>query len=359
MFQGIVLEKGDAGFVAGVRELDDAALAANAPDGDVVVRIGWSTINFKDGLAITNRSPVVRKWPMVPGIDGAGVVESSTHADFKAGDRVVLNGWGVGETHWGCLAGKARLKGQWLVPLPATLTERDAMAIGTAGYTAMLCVMALDRDGVKPGDGEVLVTGAAGGVGSVAIALLAGRGYKVVASTGRAAEADYLKGLGATEVIDRAALSEPGKPMQKERWSGVVDCVGSHTLANACAQTRYKGTVTACGLAQGAVGGEEDPLLHGDRLALLPRPLRGDVGIGAADRSPVAASVFNQRVVLRNPDRAGAALGHVVGDDRGDLCALASAGAVTEEEAATILVSAFGAAFVISYLWKYQTECEA
>ncbi|HPU53482.1 MAG TPA: alcohol dehydrogenase catalytic domain-containing protein, partial [Burkholderiaceae bacterium] len=220
MFQGILLEKGDAGFVAGVRELDDAALAANAADGDVVVRIGWSTINFKDGLAITNRSPVVRKWPMVPGIDGAGTVESSTHADFKAGDRVVLNGWGVGETHWGCLAGKARLKGHGLVPLPGSLTERDAMAIGTAGYTAMLCVMALDRDGVKPGDGEVLVTGAAGGVGSVAIALLAGRGYKVVASTGRAAEADYLKGLGAAEVIDRAALSEPGKPIQKERWSG-------------------------------------------------------------------------------------------------------------------------------------------
>ena len=251
MFQGILLEKSDAGFVAGVRELDDAALATNAADGDVVVRVGWSTINYKDGLAITNRSPVVRKWPMVPGIDGAGTVESSSHAEFKAGDRVVLNGWGVGETHWGCLAGKARLKGQWLVPLPASLTERDAMAIGTAGYTAMLCVMALDRDGVKPGDGEVLVTGAAGGVGSVAIALLAGRGYKVVASTGRAAEADYLKGLGAAEVIDRAALSEPGKPMQRERWSGVVDCVGSHTLANACAQTRYRGTVTACGLAQG------------------------------------------------------------------------------------------------------------
>ena len=251
MFQAILLEKGDAGFVAGVRELDDAALATNAGDGDVVVRIGWSTINFKDGLAITNRSPVVRKWPMVPGIDGAGTVESSTHAGFTAGDRVVLNGWGVGETHWGCLAGKARLKGQWLVPLPASLTEREAMAIGTAGYTAMLCVMALDRDGVKPGDGEVLVTGAAGGVGSVAIALLAGRGYKVVGSTGRAAEADYLKALGAAEVIDRAALSEPGKPIQKERWSGVVDCVGSHTLANACAQTRYRGTVTACGLAQG------------------------------------------------------------------------------------------------------------
>jgi acrylyl-CoA reductase (NADPH) len=251
MFQAILLEKTDAGFSAGIRELDDAALTAQAGDGDVVVRIGWSTLNFKDGLAITNRSPVVRKWPMVPGIDGAGVVESSDHAGFKAGDRVVLNGWGVGETHWGCLAGKARLKGQWLVPLPASLTEREAMAIGTAGYTAMLCVMALERDGVRPGDGEILVTGAAGGVGSVAISLLAGRGYKVVASTGRTAEADYLKGLGASDIIDRATLSEPGKPLQKERWAGVVDCVGSHTLANACAQTRYRGTVAACGLAQG------------------------------------------------------------------------------------------------------------
>ena len=251
MFRGILLEKSESGVSAGVRELDDAALQAHAGDGDVTVRIGWSTLNYKDGLAITNRSPVVRKWPMVPGVDGAGVVEASSHAGFKPGDRVVLNGWGVGETHWGCLAGKARLKGQWLVPLPASLGEREAMAIGTAGYTAMLCVMALEDGGVKPGDGEVLVTGAAGGVGSVAIALLAGRGYRVVASTGRAGEAPYLTGLGAAEVIERATLSEPGKPLQKERWAGVVDCVGSHTLANACAQTRYGGTVAACGLAQG------------------------------------------------------------------------------------------------------------
>jgi len=251
MFRGILLEKSEAGVSAAVRELDDAALQTHAGDGDVTVRIGWSTLNYKDGLAITSRSPVVRKWPMVPGIDGAGVVETSSHAGFKPGDRVVLNGWGVGETHWGCLAGKARLKGQWLVPLPDSLGEREAMAIGTAGYTAMLCVMALEDGGVKPGDGEVLVTGAAGGVGSVAIALLAGRGYRVVASTGRAAEAPYLTGLGASEVIERTALSEPGKPLQKERWAGVVDCVGSHTLANACAQTRYGGTVAACGLAQG------------------------------------------------------------------------------------------------------------
>ena len=251
MFRGILLEKSESGVSAGVRELDDAALQAHAGDGDVTVRIGWSTLNYKDGLAITNRSPVVRKWPMVPGIDGAGVVEASSHAGFKPGDRVVLNGWGVGETHWGCRAGKARLKGQWLVPLPASLGEREAMAIGTAGYTAMLCVMALEDGGVKPGDGEVLVTGAAGGVGSVAIALLAGRGYRVVASTGRAGEAPYLTGLGAAEIIERATLSEPGKPLQKERWAGVVDCVGSHTLANACAQTRYGGTVAACGLAQG------------------------------------------------------------------------------------------------------------
>jgi acrylyl-CoA reductase (NADPH) len=188
---------------------------------------------------------------MVPGIDGAGTVVSSTHPAWKPGDRVVLNGWGVGETHWGCLAGRARLKGDWLVPLPASLSTRQAMAIGTAGYTAMLCVMALEAQGLKPGDGEVLVTGAAGGVGSVAIALLSGLGHRVVASTGRADEADYLKGLGAAEVIDRAALAAPGKPLQKERWAGVVDAVGSHTLANACAQTRYRGAVAACGLAQG------------------------------------------------------------------------------------------------------------
>lgn len=215
------------------------------------MRIEYSTINYKDALAITNRSPVVRRWPMVPGIDGAGVVESSSHPGFAAGDRVILNGWGVGETHWGCLAQRARLEGDWLVAMPAGIDARRAMAIGTAGYTAMLCVMALERRGVTPAQGEILVTGAAGGVGSVAIALLARLGFRVVASTGRAAEADYLRALGAAEVIDRATLSEPGKPLQKERWAGVVDAVGSHTLANACAQTKYRGTVAACGLAGG------------------------------------------------------------------------------------------------------------
>ncbi|MFZ9407126.1 MAG: MDR family oxidoreductase [Burkholderiaceae bacterium] len=250
-FRALFLEKTPDTFSASLRELTDEDLATHAADGDVVVRVAHSTINYKDGLAIANKSPVVRKWPMVPGIDGAGVVESSTHAGFKPGDRVVLNGWGVGETHWGCLAGKARLKGDWLVPLPANLSTRQAMAIGTAGYTAMLCVMALEAQGIKPADGEVLVTGAAGGVGSVAVALLSSLGYQVAASTGRAAEADYLKGLGAGEIIDRNTLSAPGKPLQKERWAGVVDAVGSHTLANALAQTRYRGAVAACGLAQG------------------------------------------------------------------------------------------------------------
>jgi acrylyl-CoA reductase (NADPH) len=250
MFNGIVLNKSDAGFDAKLREISDEELATNAADGNVVVRVDWSTINYKDGLAITNRSPVVRKWPMVPGIDGAGTVESSTDAGFVPGDKVVLNGWGVGETHWGCLAQKARLKGDWLIALPAAITARQAMSIGTAGYTAMLCALALEREGVVRGD-EVLVTGAAGGVGSVAVSILSGWGYRVVASTGRANEADYLSSLGAAEVIDRKLLSEPGKPLQRERWAGVVDCVGSHTLANACAQTRYRGVVAACGLAQG------------------------------------------------------------------------------------------------------------
>ena len=217
----------------------------------MTVAIDYSTINYKDGLAITGKSPVVRKWPMVPGIDGAGTVLASSHPDWKAGDTVILNGWGVGETHMGCLAERAKLKGDWLIPMPHGMSSRTAMAIGTAGYTAMLCAMALAEHGVKPEDGEVLVTGASGGVGSVAVAILAARGYKVVASTGKLAEADYLKSLGAAEVIDRAELSAPGKPLQKERWAGVVDSVGSHTLANAVAQTRYGGTVAACGLAQG------------------------------------------------------------------------------------------------------------
>jgi len=251
MFDALYLEKADGGFSATRRQLGDEELAAATPDADVTVRIEYSTINYKDALAIANRSPVVRRWPMVPGIDGAGVVESSSHPGFAAGDRVILNGWGVGETHWGCLAQRARLEGDWLVAMPAGIDARRAMSIGTAGYTAMLCVMALERRGVTPAQGEILVTGAAGGVGSVAIALLAGLGFRVVASTGRAAEADYLRALGAAEVIDRATLSEPGKPLQKERWAGVVDAVGSHTLANACAQAKYRGTVAACGLAGG------------------------------------------------------------------------------------------------------------
>jgi acrylyl-CoA reductase (NADPH) len=213
--------------------------------------VDYSTINYKDGLAITGKSPVVRKFPLTPGIDLSGTVTESQHPLFKAGDPVVLNGWGVGESHSGGLAQKARLKGDWLVKLPAAFTPRQAMAIGTAGYTAMLCVMALEKHGVTPDKGDILVTGAGGGVGSVTIALLAKLGYRVVASTGRLQEADYLGQLGAAEVMDRAELSAPGKPLAKERWAGVVDTVGSHTLANACASTKYGGVVTACGLAQG------------------------------------------------------------------------------------------------------------
>ena len=248
MFKALLLEKDDAGFRAATTQLDPALLPAA---GDVLVQPEFSTLNYKDGLAICNKSPVVRAWPMVAGIDGAGTVLESNHPAWKAGDRFVHNGWGVGETHWGCLAERARLKGDWLVPLPAAFSPRQAMAIGTAGYTAMLCVMALERHGVQPGAGDVLVTGATGGVGSVAVALLARLGHTVVAATGKAAEADYLKALGAVSVIDRAELSAAGKPLQKERWAAVIDAVGSHTLANALAQTRYGGAVAACGLAQG------------------------------------------------------------------------------------------------------------
>ena len=247
MFSAVLISKGEAGQSVEVTRLDEAQL----PEGNVTVDVEYSTLNYKDGLAITGSSPVVRKFPMVPGIDLAGIVRESSHADWKVGDRVVLNGWGVGETHWGGLAQKARLNGDWLVPLPGAFTSRQAMAIGTAGYTASLCVDALLAYGVRPEQGEVLVTGATGGVGSVAIALLVKAGFAVAAATGKAAEADYLKQLGATVIIDRAELSAAGKPMQKERWAGVVDCVGSHTLANACAQTRYGGAVAACGLAQG------------------------------------------------------------------------------------------------------------
>jgi len=248
MFKALLLEKSGAGFTASLRSLDEGQL----PEGDVLAAISHSTLNYKDGLAITQRGPVVRSWPMVAGIDGAGTVLESSHPRWLPGDRFIHNGWGLGETRWGCLAERARLQGDWLVRLPDAFTPRQAMALGTAGYTAMLCVLALERHGVKPGDGEVLVTGATGGVGSVATMLLAKAGHAVVAATGKAAEADYLKKLGATTVIDRAELSLPGKPLQKERWTAVVDAVGSHTLANALAQTRYNGVVAACGLAQGA-----------------------------------------------------------------------------------------------------------
>ncbi len=248
MFKSLQLAKTDAGFAAVVADTDESQL----PAGDVLVQVDYSTLNYKDGLAITNKGPVVRSWPMVAGIDGAGTVLESTHADWKPGDRFVHNGWGVGETRWGLMAGRARLQGDWLVKLPSAFTPRQAMAIGTAGYTAMLCVLALERHGVKPADGEVLVTGATGGVGSVAVALLGKLGYTVVAATGKSGETAYLKQLGAAGIIDRDELSAPGKPLQKERWAAVIDAVGSHTLANACAQTRYSGVVAACGLAQGA-----------------------------------------------------------------------------------------------------------
>ncbi|MEP7303023.1 MAG: MDR family oxidoreductase [Caldimonas sp.] len=247
MFKALLLEKDESGFRAGVRPMEEHAL----PEGDVRAAISHSTLNFKDGLAITNRSPVVRAWPMVAGIDGAGTVLESSHPEWKAGDRFVHNGWGLGETRWGCLAERASLKGDWLVRLPAAFTSRQAMAIGTAGYTAMLSLLALERHGLVVGDGSVLVTGATGGVGSIAIALLSRLGHRVIASTGKASEAAYLRQLGAAEVIDRAELAAPGKPLQKERWSAVIDAVGSQTLVNALAQTRYGGVVAACGLAQG------------------------------------------------------------------------------------------------------------
>ena len=274
--KGILLTKPESGFAAALTDIDEAQL----PEGDVTVRVDYSTLNYKDGLAIVKGS-VVRKWPLVPGIDCAGTVEASSHAEFKPGDKVLLNGWGVGETHWGGLAQKARLKGDWLIPLPAKFSTRQAMALGTAGYTAMLCVMRLEQLGVAKDQGEILVTGASGGVGSVAIAILSQWGYRVVASTGKLGEADYLKALGAAEVIDRASLSEAGKPLQKERWAGVVDSVGSHTLANACAQMRYAGVVAACGLAQGMdLPGSVAPfILRGVTLAgidsvMAPKALR-------------------------------------------------------------------------------------
>ncbi|SEI61792.1 MDR family oxidoreductase [Pseudomonas sp. NFR16] len=247
MFKGILINKDDNGYRAELASLDESRL----PDGDVTVRVAYSTLNYKDGLAITGKGPIVRAFPMVPGIDLAGTVEQSSNPEFKPGDAVLLNGWGVGEGHWGGLAQMARLEGKWLIPLPEAFTAAQSMAIGTAGYTAMLAIMALEKNDVTPDKGEILVTGANGGVGSFAIALLSRLGYRVVASTGRADQSDYLKQLGAAQIIDRATLSEPGRPLVKERWAGAIDSVGSHTLANVCASMRYRGTVAACGLAQG------------------------------------------------------------------------------------------------------------
>jgi acrylyl-CoA reductase (NADPH) len=296
---------------------------ADLMEGDVTVEVSHSTVNYKDGLALTGSSPVVRRWPMIPGIDFAGTVSASTDPDVAVGDAVVLNGWGVGETHLGGYAERARVPGGWLVPLPGAFTPAQAMAIGTAGLTAMLCVLALERHGVAPGDGPVLVTGAAGGVGSVAISLLSGLGHEVWASTGRAAEADYLRALGASEVLDRAELSEPGRPLGKERWVAAVDSVGSHTLANVLAGTRYGGTVAACGLAQGMdLPGSVAPfILRGVTLAgvdsvMAPRPARLEAWDRLATDLDVAKldAITTTRPVADAPDLAKDIL---AGDIRG------------------------------------------
>lgn len=277
MFKGILIEKDDAGYRAQLKEIDESVLY----DGDVTIRVAYSTLNYKDGLAITGKGPVVRRFPMVPGIDLVGTVEHSDSADYKVGDTVVHTGWGVGEVHPGGLAEKARLKGEWLVPLPEAFTPKQAMAIGTAGFTAMLCVMALERHGVTPDGGEVLVTGAAGGVGSVAVSLLAKLGYTVVGVSGRPEENDYIKSLGASEVLERSAFSSPAKPIAKERWAGAIDVVGSHTLANVCSTMKYRGVVASCGLAGGMdfPGSVAPFILRGVTLAgidsvMCPRPER-------------------------------------------------------------------------------------
>jgi acrylyl-CoA reductase (NADPH) len=322
MFKAILIEKPE-GAQQSVRlaELEEARL----PDAPVAVRVEYSTLNYKDGLAITGKSPVVRKFPMVPGIDLAGVVESSASAEWRPGDRVLLNGWGVGESYWGGLAQKARVKAEWLQRVPETFNTRQAMAIGTAGYTASLCVEALVSHGLTADRGEVLVTGASGGVGSIAIALLSRMRFKVVASTGKASEAEYLKALGAAEVIDRNELSQPGKSLQKERWAAVVDSVGSHTLANACAQTRYRGLVAACGLAQGMdFPATVAPfILRGVSLlgldsVMAPRELRRPAWDRLA-RDLDAAALDRVSTVIVLSDVIGAAQQIVMGKVRGRL----------------------------------------
>ena len=321
-FKALVASKGDNGPDVAWKELGDGDLM----DGDVLVRVSHSTINYKDGLALTGKAPVIRRWPMIPGIDFAGTVLSSTSDAFKTGDPVILNGWGCGETHLGAYAQVARVKGEWLVPKPAQFTAAETMAIGTAGYTAMLCVLALERNGVTPAQGPVVVTGAAGGVGSVAIALLAKLGYRVIASTGRASESDYLKSLGASEIIDRAELSGPAKPLGKERWAGGVDAVGSHTLANVLSMTKYGGAVAACGLAQGMdlTTSVAPFILRGVTLAgidsvMAPKPVRVEAWNRLArdlDKAKLAAMTVTRPVadvVALAPDiLAGKVRGRVV-----------------------------------------------
>ncbi len=327
MFDAILIEKTDAPR-ARLTQLDDTDL----PAGDVTVQVACSTLNYKDALAITGKSPVVRSYPMVPGIDLAGVVEHSDDPAWAPGDKVVLNGWGVGEGHWGGLAGKARLKGDWLVPLQPPFTLEQSMAIGTAGYTAMLCVMALERHGVVPGSGEVVVTGAAGGVGSVAVAVLAKLGYHVVAMTGRPSEAEYLTGLGAKEIIDRSGYSEPGRPLAKERWAGAIDVAGGQVLANLCAAMRYRGVVAACGLAAGmSLPATVAPfILRGITLAgidsvMCPRPDRLEAWRRlASDLDLSLMSGITQTVAL--PDVIAAAERLIAGQVRGRIVVPISVG---------------------------------
>ena len=301
-FKAIVVDKAETGQTVRLADFDEKDLM----DGDVTVAVEWSTVNYKDGLAVTGKAPVVRRFPMIAGVDFAGTVESSSHPGWKPGDKVILNGWGLGETHLGAYAEKARVKGDWLVRLPAGISTRDAMAIGTAGYTAMLSVMALERAGLKPERGPIIVTGAAGGVGSVAVALLAKLGYTVIASTGRPEEASYLTGLGASEVIERKELSGPVRPLAKERWAGGIDAVGSTTLANVLSMTRYGGAVAACGLA----GGMDLPtsvapfILRGVSLlgidsVMCPLPLRQEAWRRLEtdlDRPKIAAMVSEIRL---------------------------------------------------------------
>jgi acrylyl-CoA reductase (NADPH) len=294
-FRAVEIAKTESGQSVELKTLDDATLM----DGDVTVRVEASGVNYKDGLAMTGKAPVVRRWPMIPGVDLAGTVESSTSPEWKPGDKVLATGWGMGETHLGAYAEKARLKAEWLIPLPKGMSAREAMAIGTAGFTAMLCVMGLERHGVTPARGPVIVTGAAGGVGSVAVALLAGLGFEVAASTGRTEEEPYLRGLGASAIIPRAELSGPAKPLAKERWAGGVDSVGSHALANVLAQTKYGGAVAACGLAAGMdLPTSVAPFilrgvsLLGIESVMTPRPIRIEAWSRLArdlDRAKLAA----------------------------------------------------------------------